>query len=342
MDQPHGGLAPVDDRDALERLVHRAPLVRCRRDRPADAPPKPTRRGRHNLRPGEHWWIGDDDRVTTIAAGVLDVHVSGPSEGPPVLLLHGFPQGADSWDAVLPALHDAGYRTIAPDQRGYSPGARPTGRAAYRLPELTSDALAVIADRAGGRAHIVGHDWGAAVAWRLAARYPDAVRSLTAVSVPPTAAFARSLVTSRQVLASWYMGAFQIPWLPERLLRPDDRGYSPRLSAALRRTGQTRERARRDAARLADPAALTAALGWYRGILASGARDADPAVTVPTLFVWSDGDTALTRQSTELAHRYVTGPYSYAELHGVSHWVPEEAPEQFAELLLAHLAAYPG
>lgn len=280
--------------------------------------------------------------VTTIATGFLDVHESGPADGPPVLLLHGFPQGADCWDAVVPALHGAGYRTIAPDQRGYSPGARPTGRGAYRLADLTDDALAVIADRAGGRAHVVGHDWGASVAWRLAARHPDAVRSLTAVSVPPAATFARALVTTRQAFASWYVGAFQLPWLPERLLRAGDRGYSPRLAAGLRHAGQTRERARRDAARLADPAALTAALNWYRGITAPGPRDADPPVTVPTLFVWSDGDTALTRQGTELAHRQVTGPYTYAELRGVSHWIPEEAPEQLAGLLLAHLAAHPG
>lgn len=280
--------------------------------------------------------------MTTIAPGSLDVRESGPAGGPPVLLLHGFPQGADSWDSVAPALNHAGYRTIAPDQRGYSPGARPTGRASYRLADLTSDALAIIADRAAGRAHVVGHDWGAAVAWRLAARFPDAVRSLTAVSVPPAAAYARSLVTTRQILASWYVLAFQVPGLAERFLRADARGYSPRLSAALRRTGQTRELARRDAARLADPAALTAALNWYRGITAPGPRDADPPVTVPTLFVWSDGDTALTRQSTELAHRHVTGPYRYAELRGVSHWIPEEAPEQLTELLLAHLAAHPG
>jgi pimeloyl-ACP methyl ester carboxylesterase len=280
--------------------------------------------------------------VTTTASGSLDVRESGPRDGTPVLLLHGFPQGADAWNAVVPALNEAGYRTIAPDQRGYSPGARPTGRGAYRLADLVSDALAVLADRAGGRAHVVGHDWGASVAWRLAARHPAAVRSLTAVSVPPAAAYARSLVTTRQVFASWYVGALQLPWLPERLLRADDRGWSPKLAAALRESGQTPERARRDAARLADPAALTAALNWYRGITARGPRDADPPVTVPTLFVWSDGDTAVTRQSTELTHRHVTGPYTYAELCGVSHWIPEEAPDQLAELLLTHLAAHPG
>lgn len=274
--------------------------------------------------------------------GTLEVRESGPPDGPPVLLLHGFPQGPESWDEVVPALNEAGYRTLAPEQRGYAAGARPSGRRAYRLADLASDALAVIAELAGGRAHVVGHDWGAAVAWRLGSRYPDAVRSLTAVSVPPAAAYARSLVTTRQVLASWYVGAFQLPWVPERMLRPDERGWSPVLEGALRRTGQTPERARRDALRMAQPGALTAALDWYRGIAVSDPRETDPPVTVPTLFVWSDGDTAITRQGIELTHRHVTGPYTYAELRGVSHWIPEEAPGEFAARLLDHLAAHPG
>lgn len=279
---------------------------------------------------------------TAIAPGLLDVHEAGTPDGAPVLLLHGFPQGADCWDAVVPALTAAGLRTVAPDQRGYSPDARPQGRAAYTLDALVEDAVAVLDDHAGGRAHVVGHDWGAVVAWRLAARHPERVRTLTALSVPPTAAYVRSLVSTRQVLASWYFAAFQIPWLPERLLATRGRPFSALFAAALRRTGQSRERAERDAARLADPAALTAALNWYRGVLVAPPRVVDPPVSVPTLFVWSDGDTALTRQSTELTHHHVSGPFHYAELRGVSHWIPEEAPEALAELLLEHMAAHPG
>lgn len=286
--------------------------------------------------------LGHDGRVTIVAAGTLDVREAGPVGGTPVLLLHGFPQGADSWDAVAPALAGAGYRTVAPDQRGYSPGVRPASRGDYRLDTLVADAVAVIDDRADGRAHVVGHDWGAAVAWRLAARHPDRVRTLTALSAPPAAAFARSLVTTRQFLASWYFLAFQVPGLAERFLAAGDAPYSRRFTAALRQSGQSRERARRDAARLADPGALTAALNWYRGVLAGRPGPDDPPVTVPTLFVWSDGDVAITRESTALVHRYVTGPYRYAELRGVSHWIPEEAPDALVELLLPHLAAHPG
>jgi pimeloyl-ACP methyl ester carboxylesterase len=273
----------------------------------------------------------------------FDVRELGPPDGDPVLLLHGFPQRADSWHAVATRLAERGYRTIAPDQRGYSPRARPAGRDSYRLEELVADALAVVDGLVGPatRVHLVGHDWGAAVAWRLAARHGDRLRTLTAVSVPPPAAYLRSLVTTRQGLASWYVYALQLPWLPERLLAANGGPFSRRFVAALRRTGQSKAAAQRDAAGLADPSALTAALNWYRGMFSGPPGDPDPPVRVPTLFVWSDGDTALTRQSTELVHKYVAGPFRYAELRGVSHWIPDEAPDQLAELVLDHIAEHP-
>lgn len=277
--------------------------------------------------------------MKTVTRGnlVFDVEEAGPAGGEPVLLLHGFPQRAASWGPVAARLAARGYRTLAPDQRGYSPGARPRGSRAYALTELVGDALAMIDGLVGpaGRVHVVGHDWGAAVAWRLAARHPDRVRSLVAVSVPPPAAYVRSLLGTRQLFASWYMLAFQLPVLPERIL-------DGRLAAVLRGTGQSRAAAERDAAGLADPAALTAALNWYRGMRAERPGVVDPTVPVPTLFVWSDGDTAVTRPSTELTHRHVRGPFRYVELRGVSHWIPDEAPDALAELVLEHLGEHPG
>ncbi len=259
----------------------------------------------------------------------FNVTEAGPADGEPVLLLHGFPQRSDSWDALVPLLTDAGCRTIAMDQRGYSPGARPAGRGAYRISELAADAAAVI-DHYGGRAHVVGHDWGAAVAWTLAAAQPDRVRSLTALSVPHPGAFLRSLVTSRQGLRSWYFVLFQLPWLPEALLR---RG----LVAALVRSGQSGERAERDAAGLTARGALTAALNWHRAMPLLNPRRAGEPVRRPTLFVWSDGDVFVDRAGVERTERYVRAPYRFETLRGVSHWIPEEAPRELAAVLVPHL-----
>jgi pimeloyl-ACP methyl ester carboxylesterase len=273
---------------------------------------------------------------------VFDVATAGPPTGEPVVLLHGFPQSARCWDGVTPALAAAGLRTFAPDQRGYSPGARPVGRAAYRLAEVVADAAAVVeaALAATGHpcAHVVGHDWGAIVAWTLAGTRPELVQTVTGVSAPPPAAMAAALRRPRQAAASWYMAAFRVPGLMEKVFAvPSGRQWSPALVRMLVTSGQTRERAERDAAGLADPAALTAALNWYRAIpLRSRARL--PQATAPALFVWSDRDTALTRDAAEEAPRHVAGPFRYAELRGVSHWIPDEAPEELAELLLDHLA----
>lgn len=266
-------------------------------------------------------------RATQLARDglVFDVYQAGPPDGEPVVLLHGFPQFSDCWDALVPLLTGAGYRTVAMDQRGYSPGARPRGRRAYRISELVADAAALI-DHAGGRAHVVGHDLGAVVAWTLAAAHPQRVRTLTALSVPHPRAFPGSW---GQALKSWYVLAFQLPWLPERLLT------ASRAGAALVRSGQARERARRDAARLAGPA-LTGPLNWYRAMPLPGPRTARVPVRVPTLLIWSDGDVAVGRAAVDRSGRYVQAPYRLEILHGVSHWIPEEAPAEVAALLLPH------
>jgi pimeloyl-ACP methyl ester carboxylesterase len=272
---------------------------------------------------------------------VFDVTTAGPPNGEPVILLHGFPQSARCWEAVTPALTAAGLRTFAPDQRGYSPGARPTGRAAYRMTELVADAVVVVeaalAETGRSRAHVVGHDWGAVVAWTLAATRPDLVRTVTGISVPPPGAMADALRRPRQLRASWYMAVFAVPGLAERVFAvPAATAWSPALVRLLVRSGQSRERAERDAAGLADPAALTAALNWYRAIPLSR-RDPVPTPTAPALFVWSDRDTALTRDAAERAPLHLWGPFRYAELPGVSHWIPDEAPAALAELLLEHI-----
>jgi pimeloyl-ACP methyl ester carboxylesterase len=272
---------------------------------------------------------------------VFDVTLAGPPDGEPVVLLHGFPQGARCWDAVTPVLAAAGLRTFAPDQRGYSPAARPVGRAAYRLAEVVADAAAVVeaalTQTGRPRAHVVGHDWGAIVAWALAGYRPELVCTVAGISAPPPGAMAAALRRPPQLLTSSYMAVFAVPGVVERLFAvPRGRPWSPALVRMLVRSGQSRDCAERDAARMADPAALTAALEWYRAIPLTRRRPI-PQATAPALFVWSDRDTALTRDAAEEAPRHVAGPFRYAELCGVSHWIPDEAPAALAELLLEHI-----
>ena len=286
-----------------------------------------------SVRPTRHP-VGVD--TFTRSGLTFDVRDAGPGDGTPVVLLHGFPQHAGSWDRVAPTLHAAGLRTLAPDQRGYSPAARPTGRRSYVVRELVDDVLALL-DAAGlERAHVVGHDWGAMVAWSAAAWHPDRVSSLTAVSVPHPAAFTRSFLTSSQGVKSAYMAFFQLPVVPERLLT---RGNGAFLRDLLVRAGMPRPDAEDTVARLRPAGALTAALDWYRA-LPLGASDGVGRVRVPTLHVWSDRDGFLGRAGTEATAPYVTGEYRLEVLPGVTHWVPETAGPRLGELVAEHVRAH--
>ncbi|TQN44206.1 pimeloyl-ACP methyl ester carboxylesterase [Blastococcus colisei] len=263
----------------------------------------------------------------------FDVLDAGPSDGDPVVLLHGFPQDATAWDRVTPALHQHGLRTLAPDQRGYSPMARPRGRAHYRLRETTGDVLALL-DTAGlDSAHVVGHDWGGLVAWALAAWHPDRVRTLTAISVPHPGAMAKAMVTSDQALRSSYVGLFQLPMVPERLMLAGD---GAALRRVLRHGGLPDDAVDRYVARMCEPRALSGALGWYRALPWSG-RDPVGKVRVPTLHLWSTRDAFLGRAATEATAQFVEGPYRLEVLDDVPHWIPELAPDRVAELVTAHV-----
>jgi pimeloyl-ACP methyl ester carboxylesterase len=253
-----------------------------------------------------------------------------------VVLLHGFPQTGDSWSAQVAALEGAGFRAVAPDQRGYDASRRPGGRAAYRLDALVADALGVIDGTGDDRVHLVGHDWGGAVAWAVAARHPDRLRSLAVVSTPHPGAFRRSLAGT-QLLRSWYMAFFRLPWLPERVLLANG---GAALDRALERSGLPSDAARRYVERMREPGALTAALNWYRALSpASGAR-AIARIPVPTLYVWSTGDTALGRAAAERTREWIDAPYRFEVLEGVSHWIPETAADALNRLLLEHVSAY--
>ncbi|WP_063007595.1 alpha/beta fold hydrolase [Nocardia kruczakiae] len=260
---------------------------------------------------------------------------SGSATPETVVLLHGFPEDRHCWDAITPTLAAAGYRVLAPDLRGYSPGARPAERSAYATARMTGDVYA-LADAAGAeRFHLVGHDWGAALAWSVAAERPDRLMSLTALSVPHPMAFARAMVTSSQALRSWYMAACQLPSLPELVLSAQ--GGRP-MRQALIRAGLDAESANRYAARAAHRGDMRGPVNWYRG-LPFALRRPVGSVDVPTLFCWGTADRYVTRSAAQACGRYVTGPYRYEALDGGSHWLPEQDSDRVAALLLDHLRA---
>jgi pimeloyl-ACP methyl ester carboxylesterase len=266
---------------------------------------------------------------------IFDVTDAGPSDGRLVIALHGFPEDRHCWRQITSRLNDSGYRVLAPDQRGYSPAARPAGRRSYVASKLDRDVLALADAAEVDRFDVVGHDWGGLVAWDLAARHPDRVRSVASLSTPHPRALIDSMLRSTQLLHSWYMGFFQLPWVPERVL---GLGGGSRGVDALVRGGLDKASAERYAVRFADPAAMTGPLNWYRA-LPLGQRDPTPNVGVPALYVWSDGDRFLTRSAAERTRSYVTGPYRFEVLAGQNHWLPTNAAAEVAPLLLDHLAA---
>jgi pimeloyl-ACP methyl ester carboxylesterase len=258
----------------------------------------------------------------------FDVVDSGPTDAPAVVLLHGWPQQPYSFEAVASRLNPAGLRTLTPTQRGYTRTARPSRRRNYRTAATVADVVALL-DTAGlAQAHIVGHDWGGNQAWGMAGWHTDRVASLTVLSTPHPAAFVKSLWSSRQGLHSWYMGFFQLPALPESMVRR-------RLSKSLRDSGLPADFAERYAEAMAEPGALTGALNWYRGIPFS-MRQPLGRITVPTSYVWGRHDLALSRRAAELTADYVVGPYEVVELEA-GHWLPETKPDAVASAILARV-----
>ncbi len=251
-----------------------------------------------------------------------------------VVLLHGFPQDATAWTQVSAALNAAGFRTLAPDQRGYSPGARPKSASAYRTREVVDDLWALL-DAAGlEEVHLVGHDWGANVAWLAAADDPARITSLCALSVPHPAAFVAAL-RHGQAVKSWYMPVFMVPGLVERLGRPGSSAWNRFLH------GLPPGQLARYTERMSPPGAFGAALNWYRAMPADlrspsvrGGR-----ITVPTMYVWGAEDPVLGRAAAEATARYVSGPYRFEVLDRAGHWLPEAHAEEVAALLLEHLAS---
>jgi len=267
--------------------------------------------------------------LTTFSRGDLtfDVTDSGPGPDEAVVLLHGFPADRQCWDEVAMHLQGAGLRTLAPEQRGYSPRARPSGRRAYTTDELVADVVALL-DAAGlEKAHVVGHDWGGAVAWAVAGSHRDRVASLTVLSTPHPAALAQAYRTRWQAMHSSYMAWFQLPWAPEALF---ERTFRP----GLIRSGLPRAVAERYLTKMREPGRLTAAINWYRAMPFS--RGSMHRSKVPTTFVWGSEDAFLGRVAAEGTAALVTAEYHFVEL-AEGHWLPEVAAGACADEIIARV-----
>jgi pimeloyl-ACP methyl ester carboxylesterase len=281
------------------------------------------------------------EKITISPALTFDAVVAGEASAPLVLLLHGFAESMHCWDAQVDALAAAGYRAVAPSQRGYSPGARPDpGEPAnYHIERLMDDAMAIAAASGHGehRFHLAGHDWGGSIAWALADRFPQRIASLTVLSRPHPNAFNRALLTTDadQAQRSKHHTAFLEPNAADVVLADDSKWLRERLAA----NGVPAAAIAQHVGVLGNKDAMEAALAWYR---ARGAiRSPLGPIRVPTLYIWGDADDTVGRIAAEGTVDFVAAPYCFEALPGVGHFAADQAPQRVSELMLRHLAAYP-
>ena len=247
---------------------------------------------------------------------IFPVHDSGPGNGAPVVLLHGFPLDHRCWDATVPILHRAGLRTLAPDQRGYAQDNAPSSRRAYLLPDLADDVLALLDEAQISSAHLVGHGWGGALAWHLAGT-SQRIRSVTILSTPHPGALTWSARRRGRAPSGVSTVFVQLPYLPERMLA---RRLPGRVKGGA---GLSAQRAQSHLAAYEGPADLTGPLNWYRA--ARLYRGPTPDARVPTTYLWGNHDAACHRATAQRTARYVRGDYRFIELAG-GHWLPETHP----------------
>jgi len=267
--------------------------------------------------------------VSRVSVDGVGIHYEVTGFGRPVVLLHGFPDTGACWRHQVPALVDAGFQVIVPDLRGYGDSDKPTDVAAYALLLLAGDVLGVLDDLGVARAHVVGHDWGAALAWVLASLVPDRVDQLGVLSVGHPSGFLRTL---EQREKSWYMLLFQFEGVAEHWLSDDD-WANFRAWARHPDTDVTK--------RLEADGSLTPGLNYYRANLDPqawvGPPITLPAVTAPTMGVWSTGDMALTESQMTDSAEFVAGPWRYERVEGAGHWLQLEAPDRVNALLVDFL-----
>jgi pimeloyl-ACP methyl ester carboxylesterase len=274
----------------------------------------------------------------------IELHVARAGRGPPVILLHGFPESWRSWQRQIPALVHAGFSVWAASLRGYDPSDIPPGREAYHLRHLVADVAALVRATGEPRAHIVGHDWGGVIAWSFAALHPQLVDRLCILNAPHIDLYAKSVRRLPQMLRSWYIAFFQLPWLPEKML-------AARRYRAIRRIFRrgparsgafSREEADQYAEAMAKPGALTAALNYYRAnfSLKMLRRGPLPRIETPTLVIWGELDPALGVELLDGLEKIVP----HVQVHRIpdaSHWIQNEAPGEVNRALIDFLTAKP-
>lgn len=271
------------------------------------------------------------ERLTIEAGGfTFDAIADGNVDDPLVILLHGFPESAAEWTHVIPLLASSGLRAVAFDQRGLSAGARPDGIENYHHTLLAGDVLAVASALGAERFHLVGHDWGALVAWSVAAGAPDRIETLSIVSVPHPRAFAAARADDPEQRAkSAYIEFFKMPDEPEKVFVGPDGGLHDAFTEVDPEIAQIHVR------KLNEPGAMTAALNYYRAWDSS--LDELGAIEVPTLFVWSTDDVAIGRSGAEATGDWIDAPYRFEIYEGLSHWIPEVAPVRLAADIVDHI-----
>jgi pimeloyl-ACP methyl ester carboxylesterase len=266
------------------------------------------------------------------------LHCVEAGAGPLVLLLHGFPDFWFGWRHQIPALAAAGFRVVAPDMRGYDLSDKPEGVSAYGIKVLARDVASLIEKLGAERAHVVGHDWGAGVAWAFAMFHPERLERLAVMNGPHPDRMLRGLRRPKQLAKSWYMFLFQLPWIPEWRLT---RGNYAMLARAMKdeptRPGAVTDE---DIARYREawsrPGAIRGMLAWYRAMFLPSGRGPMPRIDAPTLVLWGDADPHIgselaTPQPELVPNARVT------MLPGASHWVMQDAPERVNEELVAFL-----
>jgi len=265
----------------------------------------------------------------------LHAITAGPKDGPVVVLLHGFPEFWYGWRRQIESLSAAGFRVIVPDQRGYNLSSKPSGVAAYALTELVSDVVA-IADQLGQeKIFLAGHDWGAAVGWSIALLHPQRIAKLVVLNVPHPSVMRKFLSTRpHQLLLSWYMFFFQLPWLPEALFCAFNFRVGVRALLRSSRPGTfTPEDLAQYRSAWSQPGSLTGMVNWYRALFRTRAKFPDKTVRVPTRILWGERDAFLLAEMARQSLRYCTSAELFT-FASATHWLQHEEPVRVSELLI--------